>query len=52
VAVLSAEEDLSRALAAGADEAKHKTTGLDEIIASLAELAKKGDAAGADRLDT
>jgi two-component system, OmpR family, response regulator QseB len=39
VAVLSASEDLSEALAAGADEAIPKATSLAEIVASLARLA-------------
>jgi DNA-binding NarL/FixJ family response regulator len=39
VAVLSASEDLSEALAAGADEAIPKWTPLAEIVASLARLA-------------
>ena len=38
VAVVSASEDLSEALAAGADEAISKRTGLAEIVASLARL--------------
>jgi DNA-binding response OmpR family regulator len=38
VAVLSASEDLSEALAAGADEAIRKETSLAEIVASLARL--------------
>jgi CheY-like chemotaxis protein len=39
VAVVSASEDLSEALAAGADEAIPKDTGFVEIVASLARLA-------------
>jgi hypothetical protein len=39
VAVLSASEDLSEALEAGADEAIRKETSLAEIVASLARLA-------------
>jgi two-component system, NarL family, response regulator DevR len=39
VAVVSASEDLSEALAAGADEAIPKETSFAEIVASLARLA-------------
>ena len=39
VAVVSASEDLSEALAEGADEAIPKDTGFAEIVASLARLA-------------
>ena len=39
VAVVSASEDLSGALAAGADETIPKDTGFAEIVASLARLA-------------
>ena len=39
VAVVSASEDLSEALAAGADETIPKETGFAEIVASLARLA-------------
>ena len=39
VAVVSASEDLSEALAAGADEAIPKDTGFAEIVASLLRLA-------------
>jgi DNA-binding response OmpR family regulator len=39
VAVLSASEDLSEALEAGADEAISKVTSLAEIVASLTRLA-------------
>jgi DNA-binding response OmpR family regulator len=39
VAVVSASEDLSEALAAGADETIPKGTGFAEIVASLARLA-------------
>ena len=42
VAVLSSVEDLSGALAAGADEAIRKDTPLPEIIASLERLASGG----------
>lgn len=38
VLVLSADQNLSRALASGADETISKTTGLHEIIASVARL--------------
>lgn len=43
VAVLSASEDLSEALAAGADEAIPKWTPLSEIVASLVRLARIPD---------
>ena len=43
VAVLSASEDLSEALAAGADEAIPKWTPLAEIVTSLARLAGVSD---------
>jgi DNA-binding response OmpR family regulator len=46
VAVVSASEDLSEALAAGADEAISKRTGLAEIVASLARLLGITDQAG------
>ena len=39
VAVLSASEDLSGALAAGADEAIDKATGFPEVVGSLVSLA-------------
>jgi DNA-binding NarL/FixJ family response regulator len=42
VAVLSSVEDLSGALAAGADEAIRKDTPLPEIIARLERLASSG----------
>lgn len=38
VLVLSADQGLSRALAAGANETMHKSTGLHEIVASVARL--------------
>ena len=38
VLVLSADQDLSRALAAGADETMPKMSGLNEIAASVARL--------------
>ena len=40
VLVLSADQDLSRALAAGADETMPKSTGLHEIVASVARLIR------------
>jgi DNA-binding NarL/FixJ family response regulator len=46
VAVVSASEDLSEALAAGADEAISKRTGLAEIVASLARLLGIMDQSG------
>jgi DNA-binding NarL/FixJ family response regulator len=39
VAVVSASENLSEALAAGADEAIPKDTGFAQIVASLSRLA-------------
>jgi CheY-like chemotaxis protein len=46
VAVLTASEDLSEALAAGADEAIPKSTRAAEIVASLARLAGGPDRPG------
>jgi DNA-binding NarL/FixJ family response regulator len=46
VAVLTARQDLSEALAAGADEAIPKRTGLARIVASLSHLAGIPDQPG------
>ena len=46
VAVVSASEDLSEALAEGADEAIPKDTGFAEIVASLARLLGIMDQSG------
>ena len=46
VAVVSASEDLSEALAAGADEAIPKDTGFAEIVASLLRLLGITDQSG------
>jgi DNA-binding NarL/FixJ family response regulator len=43
VCVLSAVEDLSGALAAGADEALHKSTPLTQIVAVLSRLLARRD---------
>ena len=46
VAVLTASQDLSEALAAGADEAIPKRTRLEEIVACLVRLARIPDQPG------
>jgi CheY-like chemotaxis protein len=46
VAVLTASQDLSEALAAGADEAMPKRTPLEEIVACLLRLARVPDQPG------
>jgi DNA-binding response OmpR family regulator len=46
VAVLTASQDLSEALAAGADKAMPKTTPLEEMVACLVRLARIPDQPG------
>jgi DNA-binding NarL/FixJ family response regulator len=46
VAVLTASQDLSEALAAGADKAMPKTTSLEEMVACLVRLARVPDQPG------
>jgi CheY-like chemotaxis protein len=48
VAVLTASQDFSEALAAGADEAIPKRTGVAEIVASVARIAGGPDRPGPD----